>query len=66
MYYRVLEPKESDVLSCSHEVKNIYDMFAIKTCLTDENGKEQIDGHLSLKLSRFTKYFLDGPNIEPL
>ena len=34
-------------------------MFAIKTCLTDKNGKEQIVGHLPLELSRFAKYLLD-------
>ena len=34
-------------------------MFTIKTCLTDENGKEQIVGHLSLELFRFTEYLLD-------
>ena len=34
-------------------------MFAIKTCFTNENGKEQIVGHLPLVLCRFTKYFLD-------
>ena len=34
-------------------------MFAIKTCLTDENGKEKIVQHLPLELSRFAKYLLD-------
>ena len=34
-------------------------MFAIKTCLTDEKGKEKIFGHLPLEWSRFTKYLLD-------
>ena len=37
----------------------VYNMFTIKTCLTDENGKEQIVGHLSLELFRFTEYLLD-------
>ena len=37
----------------------MYDLFAIKTCLEDEHGEEQIVGHLSLELSRFTKYLLD-------
>ena len=55
----VWEPKEWQVRSCSHEENNIYDIFAIKTCLTDENGKEQIVGHLPLELPRFTKYLLD-------
>ena len=34
-------------------------MFAVKTCLTDKNGKEQIVWHLPLELHRFTKYLLD-------
>ena len=34
-------------------------MLAIKSCLTDQNGKEQIVGHLPLELSRFKKYLLD-------
>ena len=34
-------------------------MFAIKTCLTDQKGKEQIVQHLPLELSRFIKYLLD-------
>ena len=59
IYKSVWESKERQVLSCSPEENNIYDMFAIKTCLTDENGKEQIVGHLPLELPRFTKYLLD-------
>ena len=34
-------------------------MFAIKTCLTGEKGKEKIFGHLPLEWSPFTKYLLD-------
>ena len=59
VYKSVLEPKERQVLSCLHEENNICDMFAIKTCLTDKNGKEKIVGHLPLELSWFTKYLLD-------
>ena len=59
IYKSVWESKERQVLSCSPEENNIYDMFAIKTCLTDENGKEQIVEDLRLELSRFTKYLLE-------
>ena len=59
VYKSVWEPKESELLSCSHEVNNIYNMSEIKTCLTDGNGKQQIVGHLSLELFLFTKYLLD-------
>ena len=51
VYKSVWGPKEREVLSCLHEENNTYDVFAIKTCLTDENGKEQIVGHLPLELS---------------
>ena len=63
VYKSVGESKERQVLSCSHEWNNICDMFAIKTCLTDENGKEQIVGHLSLELSQFTNYLLDRETV---
>ena len=59
VYKSVCEPKESEVLFYSHKVNNIYERFAIRTCLTDENGKEKVIGHLPLELSRFTKYLLD-------
>ena len=55
IYKSVWESKERQVLPCSHEENNIYDMFATKTCLTDENGKEQFVGHLPLELPHFTK-----------
>lgn len=51
VYKSVWELKETKVLLCSHRANNIYSMFAIKTCLADENGKEQITGHLPLELS---------------
>ena len=59
VYKSVWEPKEGQVLSCSQEKNNTYNMFAIKTCLTDKNEKEQIVEHLPLELSRFIKYLLD-------
>ena len=33
VFKSVWEPKESKVLSCSHEVKSIYNMFVKKTCI---------------------------------
>ena len=59
VYKSVWEPKERQVLSCPQKENDICDMFAIKTCLTDKNGKEQIVEHLPLELSRFIKYLLD-------
>ena len=35
IYKSVWKPKERQVLSCSHDTNNIYDIFAITTCLTE-------------------------------
>ena len=40
VYKSVWEPKESEVLSCFHEMSHIYDIISIKACLTDKRGKE--------------------------
>ena len=38
VYKAILEPKDSEVLACSHEEHNTHDPFAIKTCQFD-SGK---------------------------
>ena len=56
------EPKDSEVLVCSHEENNPRDPFAIKTCQLD-SGK--IVSHLPMELSRISKFMLDrGAKIE--
>ena len=41
-------------LSCTHELGNMFDMFAIKTC----QGNRTV-GHLPMEISRATKFLLD-------
>ena len=58
----IWEPKDSEVLGCSHEQNNPQNPFAIKTCQPD-SGK--IVGHLPVELSRISKLILDrGADIE--
>ena len=55
-YYRnTWNPEESEVLQCSHELENAFDLFAIKTC----NPEGQIVGHLPMEIARVTKFLLD-------
>ena len=60
-YYRnTWNPEESEVLQCSHELENDFDLFAIKTC----KPEGQIVGHLPMEISRVTKFLLGrGPVI---
>ena len=51
VYKIIWQPEENEILLCSHEMGNNYDIFAIKTCKEDQNGKEIIVGHLPLELS---------------
>ena len=54
-YYKSLwNPIPNQKLTCSHEENNLFDMFAITVC---DNVK--IVGHLSMEISRPTKYLLD-------
>ena len=63
VYESVWEPREKQVLSCLHEENDIYDMFAIKTCLTDENGKEQLVRQPPLEFSGFPNCLLNRGNL---
>ena len=55
-YYRnTWNPEESEVLQCSHELQNAFDLFAIKTC----KPEGQIVGHLLIEIARVTKFLLD-------
>ena len=62
VYKAIWEPKDSEVLACSHEENNSHNPFAIKTCHLD-SGK--IIRHLPMELSRISKFILDrGAKIE--
>ena len=55
-YYRnTRNSEESEVLQCSHELENAFDLFAIKTC----KPEGQIVGHLPMEIARVTKFLLD-------
>ena len=55
-YYRNWwEPEVEEVLDCAHEADNPYDYFVIKTCQRTDGS---IVGHLSMEISRATKYLL--------
>ena len=58
VFRSVWEPKKIPALSYLHEVHNMYEVLAIKTCLKDERAKEQIVRHLPIKISHLTKYML--------
>ena len=58
----ISEPRDSEVLACSHKENNPHDPFAIKTC---QFGSGKIIGHLLMELSRISKFILDrGAKIE--
>ena len=47
------KPKEGELLFCSHEFANTFDVFEIETC-TDEGN---IVGHLPREISRASKIY---------
>ena len=59
VYQKYWTPQENQVLSCEHELDNPYDLFAIKTCLSEPGSDPQTVGHFPLELSRITKFLLD-------
>lgn len=54
-YQKVWLPKQGELLKCSHELNNAFDVFAIKT----EENSGKIVGHLPREISRITKFILD-------
>ena len=63
VYRDVWHPEEDEILSCSHEVGNAFDVFAIKA--TNQRGI--IVGHLSREIPRPSKFLLDrGASIKAI
>ena len=55
-YYKTYwNPVCNEILYCSHEVGNPFDLFTIKVCKDDW----EIVGHLPMEISRITKFLLD-------
>ena len=53
--------RTEQTLNCLHEEENTFDRFAIKFCGKDKN---EIVGHLPMKISRVTKFLVDrGANV---
>ena len=50
-------PKEDELLECSHEKDNLYDSFSIKVFKPDSPA--EIIGHLPMETSRITKFIID-------
>ena len=55
-YRRHWHPEPDQILNCYHERFNPFDRFIIKFC---KAGKEETIGHIPMKISRVTKYFMD-------
>ena len=55
VYWDVWKPLENVELECLFERRNLFDMFAIKTCRLEG---EQIVGHLPREISRPTTFLL--------
>ena len=54
-------PEPEQTLNCFHEDGNTFDWFAIKVC---EKDKNEIVGHLPMKISQVNKFLLDrGTNV---
>ena len=52
-----MKPKENEKSQYYHESDNNYDLFAIRICW-DTKLHQQIEGHLPLEISCFTKFKL--------
>ena len=54
-YGSICFPGKEEQLDCSHDLGNVVDVFAIKTCKPDGT----VVGHLPREISRAAKFFLD-------
>ena len=55
-YQSFWNPQPEQILRCSHEVGNAFDMFAIKVC---ESSTDETVGHLSMEISHIAKFLID-------
>ena len=55
-FQKYWEPKANQGLDCAHEVDNLYNHFAIKTCTRRRNGHTV--RYMPMESSRHTKYIL--------
>ena len=52
-----MKPEEGELLKCSHEEDNLYDIFSIKVY---KSGTDEIAGHLPMPINRITKFMMAG------
>ena len=57
VYRRNLKHEEGELLKCSHEEYNLYDIFSMKVC---KSGTDGIADHLAMQISRITKFIMAG------
>ena len=50
------KPQDGELLKCTHEEDNPYDIFSMKVCKPDS---DEIVGHLPMETSRTTKFIVD-------
>ena len=50
------KPQDGELLKCTHEEDNPYDIFSMKLCKPDS---DEIVGHLPMETSRITKFIVD-------
>ena len=63
VYKAIWKPIEGELLNCSHEKDNPYDVFSIKVFKAESPGTTV--GHLPMEISRITKYIIDrGAQVE--
>ena len=48
--------EQGEILECLHEENNLYDVFSIKVCKS--NNAQGVVGHLPMEISRITKFIL--------
>ena len=52
---RNVKPEEGELLKCSHEEDNLFDIFSMKLC---KSGTDAIADHLPMRISRITKFIM--------
>ena len=56
VYKRNWKPEEGELLKCSHEEDNPYDIFSMKVY---KAGTDETVAHLPIEISRITKFIMD-------
>ena len=50
------KPQDRELLKCTHEEDNPYDIFSMKECKPDS---DEIVGHLPVEINKITKFIVD-------